>query len=48
MYGALMSWEGKPAAYQVERIEVLRRELADVAKRFDALEAAELAPLMKE
>ena len=36
-YGALMSWEGKPAAYQVERVEVLRRELADVAKEFDSV-----------
>jgi hypothetical protein len=25
VYGALMSWEGKPAAYQVESIEALRR-----------------------
>src|SRR3989454_9286609 len=45
VYGALMSWEGKPAAYQVERIEVLRRELADVGKQFDALEAGDLAAL---
>jgi hypothetical protein len=42
VYGALMSWEGKPAAYQVERVEVLRRELADVAKEFDAAQAADL------
>jgi len=36
-YGALMSWEGKPAQYQVDRVEALRRELADVQKEFDAL-----------
>ncbi len=36
-YGALLGWEGKPAQYQVERVETLRRELADVAKEFDAL-----------
>jgi photosystem II stability/assembly factor-like uncharacterized protein len=47
VYGALMSWEGKPASYQVERIEALRRELADVGKQFEALEAGELAPLTK-
>ena len=47
VYGALMSWEGKPASYQVERIEVLRRELADVGKQFDALEAGELADLTR-
>ncbi len=37
VYGALIGWEGKPASYQVERVETLRRELADVAKEFDAL-----------
>src|SRR5262249_46910182 len=37
VYGALMSWEGKPAGHLVDRIEALRRELADVAKDFDAL-----------
>ena len=41
VYGALTGWEGKPARYQVERVEVLRRELADVAKEFNALAAAE-------
>jgi len=34
-----MGWEGKPAPYQVERIDSLRRELADVAKEFDSLAA---------
>jgi photosystem II stability/assembly factor-like uncharacterized protein len=37
VYGSLMSWEGKPAAYQVERVEVLRHELADVAKEFETV-----------
>jgi hypothetical protein len=41
VYGALNGWEGRPAAYQVERIEALRRELGDVTKEFEALEAAE-------
>ena len=44
VYGALMSWEGKPAPYQVERVEALRRELADVQKEFDAVEAGKAAP----
>jgi photosystem II stability/assembly factor-like uncharacterized protein/outer membrane lipoprotein-sorting protein len=48
VYGALMGWEGKPTVYQVERIEVLRRELADVAKQFDALAADGLAAPPKE
>jgi len=47
-YGALMSWEGKPAAYQVARVEALGRELADVEKEFTALEASELKPLGDE
>ncbi len=38
VYGALMSWEGKPASYLVERVEVLRRELADVATEFEKLQ----------
>jgi photosystem II stability/assembly factor-like uncharacterized protein/outer membrane lipoprotein-sorting protein len=40
VYGALMGWEGKPAAYLVERVEVLRRELSDVAKEFDTVMSA--------
>ena len=39
VYGALNSWEGKPAAYQVERVDSLRRELADVEKEFEAATA---------
>jgi photosystem II stability/assembly factor-like uncharacterized protein len=45
LYGAIMSHEGRPAAYQVERIGVLQRELADVASAFDALAAKELPGL---
>ena len=48
VYGALNGFEGKPARYQVERIEVLRRELADVAKEFDTLAAGELRALSEE
>jgi len=47
-YGALMSSEGKPARYQVEYVEVLGRELSDVSKEFDALEAGDIAALDKE
>jgi photosystem II stability/assembly factor-like uncharacterized protein len=48
VYGALMSWEGKPPAYQVERIDVLARELSDVRKDFDSLASGELQPLGEE
>ena len=37
LYGALIGWEGRPARYQIERIDVLRRELADVAAELDAI-----------
>jgi photosystem II stability/assembly factor-like uncharacterized protein len=30
LYGALQSWEGRPTKYQLERLDVLRRELTDV------------------
>ncbi|HEX4384062.1 MAG TPA: hypothetical protein VH083_13980 [Myxococcales bacterium] len=30
LYGALLSWEGKPASYLLERSKVLARELSDV------------------
>jgi photosystem II stability/assembly factor-like uncharacterized protein/outer membrane lipoprotein-sorting protein len=37
LYGAFMNWEGKPAKYQVERIDALKHELDDVAKDFGNL-----------
>jgi len=37
LYGALLIWEGRPAANQLERIDVLARELGDVEKEADAL-----------
>ncbi len=48
VYGALNGWEGRPARYQVDRIEALRRELADVAKRFDALAGSDLRAANEE
>jgi hypothetical protein len=42
LYGAIMSYEGAPAAYQVERIGVLEVELADIEQQFEGLAAAEL------
>ncbi|HEY0481962.1 MAG TPA: hypothetical protein VGD37_30800, partial [Kofleriaceae bacterium] len=37
LYGALNSWEGRPAKYQLEAIDVLRRELTEVDRTVDAL-----------
>jgi len=48
VYGALNGWEGRPARYQVERVEVLRHELADVQKEFDEVVAREVRPLDSE
>jgi photosystem II stability/assembly factor-like uncharacterized protein len=37
VYNALLSWEGSPAKYLVDRVESLRRELGDVANEVSAL-----------
>ena len=42
LYGAILSYEGKPAAYQITYVDTLRRELNDVTKQFDQLLAQEL------
>ena len=43
LYGAIMSYDGKPADYQLARIEALQRELGDVQKEFDDFQHADLA-----
>ena len=45
LYGAILSYEGKPADYQIANIETLKRRLDDVAKEFEQLTATELATL---
>lgn len=45
LYGALLSYEGRPSTYQMERIQVLQRELDDIRKEFDALTASVLPKL---
>jgi photosystem II stability/assembly factor-like uncharacterized protein len=42
LYGALMSWEGRPARYQLDRIEALRHELSDVRHELDDFVAHEV------
>ncbi len=42
LYGAIMSYEGAPGDYQVERIGVLEAELADIEHQFEGLVAADL------
>jgi hypothetical protein len=45
LYGALLSYEGKPGDYQIARIDALRRELDDVTKEFQQLIAKDLPAL---
>jgi photosystem II stability/assembly factor-like uncharacterized protein len=43
LYGAIMSYDGHPADYQLARIDTLKRELGDVQKQFSDFEAGDLA-----
>src|SRR6266446_4518597 len=45
LYGAILSYEGKPGDYQIRYIDTLKRELADVTKEFEQLLASELPAL---
>ena len=45
LYGALNGWEGRPGKYQLERIDVLGRELDDVKKELATTLALEVRPL---
>jgi hypothetical protein len=45
LYGAILSYEGKPAAYQIAYIDTLKRELDEVTKQFDQLLAQDLPAL---
>ncbi len=43
LYGAIMSYDGKPSDYQLARIEALARELADVVTDFGNFQKTDLA-----
>ena len=45
LYGALLSYEGKPGVYLTTYIDALKRELADVTKEFEQLITKELPGL---
>ncbi|MBV8063283.1 MAG: hypothetical protein JOY51_06780 [Nevskia sp.] len=45
LYGALMSYEGKPAAYLIANTAALRGQLTDIGGQFDQLTAAGLPAL---
>jgi len=42
LYGTLLSYEGRPAEYQLARIDSLKKELGDVEDKFDAFLGKEL------
>ena len=48
LYSAILSWEGRPAKYQLERIDVLRRELNDVKGEFNNFVAQKVRPVNDE
>jgi hypothetical protein len=45
LYGDLVYYEGRPADYQVARIDSLRHELEDVVKEFEAFLAKDVQPV---
>jgi photosystem II stability/assembly factor-like uncharacterized protein len=45
LYGALMTFEGAPAPYQLARYDALKHELDDVEKEYSALEQDSLAKI---
>ncbi|HKW65371.1 MAG TPA: hypothetical protein VJN89_22660 [Candidatus Acidoferrum sp.] len=47
LYGDLVFYEGRPADYQVARIDSLKKELGDVEAEFDTLVAKELPSVNK-
>jgi hypothetical protein len=47
LYGAILSYEGRPTDYQAARIDSLKKELEDVAGEFDAFVARELSAVNK-
>ncbi|HWU88219.1 MAG TPA: hypothetical protein VN253_13120, partial [Kofleriaceae bacterium] len=48
LYAAINGWEGRPTVYQLDRLEVLRRELADVGKALEAIATKDARALDEE
>ncbi len=48
LYGAILSYEGKPADYQIARIASLQSELDDIVKDFVGLLSNDLPKLNEE
>jgi hypothetical protein len=48
LYGAILSWEGKPTTYQQDNILALEAEFAGIHRDFDALTAKNLPEINKQ
>jgi photosystem II stability/assembly factor-like uncharacterized protein len=45
LYGSLVHWEGRPAQYQLDRIDALEHELRDVGAEVDGIVTSRVKPL---
>src|SRR5947209_12581592 len=45
LYGAILTYEGKPGDYQIARIDALRKELTDVSRDFENVVTKDLPAL---
>jgi hypothetical protein len=45
LYGAFVSWEGRPARYQLDRIDALGRELSEVTREVEGIMTSQVRPL---
>jgi len=47
LYGAIISWDGPPARYQLDNIAALRAELSDISTKFEQLTTTQLPAINK-
>jgi hypothetical protein len=47
LYGAITSWDGPPARYQLDNIAALRAELSDISTKFEQLTTTQLPAINK-
>lgn len=47
LYGAIISWDGPPSAYQLENAQALRAQLMDVDRQFSRITSADLPAVNK-
>src|SRR4029077_20841147 len=47
LYGAITSWDGPPARYQLDNTAALRAELSDISSKFEQLTTTQLPAINK-